>query len=510
MSDRLQSVSNLPFILRTRQLVFVAFPLLVTVALVAAAWRTGPWFDEFWSYYLADPSVGLRDAFLSKWTRDVHPPFFSFVSWIASQSGLPRTIEAGRMLNLLPLLASAAYSAAFWRLNPQERPFMATFLPGAIALAQFTSAFVEFRSYFTGLCAFVLLLLIVKRLDQRDTMPLVGANRLLVWAGQIVSLAICLNIHFVTALLAIALVGTFALAALWRGDRRLFAAHLLSGIACCLPLAATTAAQWLYLSTTSRNFWLKTTQQEALVFLFQSVMTPIGQGPVMRIAWIGALGLRILSRERRSADDRYAITLAISVVFAGLLILAYTAATGALTGRYLVPICMVVIAAMAALVGQALRSHGLLQILFLIACATSIVQASLEASRATQWNEAASFVAAKQKACPGGRIVPMRAVLEDATANVEANYAMAYAYLADLWQMRVGALDKMPAAPRDPACPDYYWIDNDFALQKAEPALKMELLRRFPQLSGCTIQTHKMVSDAVVFEVSGEPPQCSR
>lgn len=510
MSDRLRSVSNLPFILRTRQLVFLALPLFFMGSLLYGAWNMGPWFDEFWSYYFADPSVGLGDAFRSRWMLDVHPPLFSFLSWAASSLGLPRTLEAGRMLNLLPLFGSAAYLAVFWRLNDEDRPFLATFLPACVAMASFTEAFVEFRSYFTGFCAFILLLVSLKRLERCADKPLFGANRALVWGGQIVSLAICINIHFVTALLAMALVGTFAFAALLHGDRRLFLAHLFSGIACCLPLAATTAAQWEYLSYTSKNFWLKTTQQGALVFLTQSTVAPIGQNAVMRIAWLAALGLRILSRDRRKEDDRYVATLLVSLLSASALILAYTAATGALTGRYLIPMSLTVTAALAALTGQALRMHALMQILFLIACATMTVQSSLNAAHTLQWNEAASFVAARQKACPGARIVPMRAVLEDATANVEANYTMAYAYLADRWQMRLGALDQMPAALRDPACPDYYWVDNDFALHKSEPTLKAELLRRFPQLDGCAIQTHKLASDAAVFEVSGEPPQCRR
>ena len=510
MSDRLSSIANLPLILKTRQLVFAAFPLVVLASLVYGAWNVGPWFDEFWSFYFADPSTSLGEAFHSKWMHDVHPPLFSFLSWVASSLGLPRTLEAGRLLNLVPLLAAAGFMGAFWKHNRADRPFVATFLPAGIALGQFMAAFVEYRSYFMGLLAFMMLLVTLQRLERSGEEPLVGANRALVWAGQIVSLAICLNIHFVISLLAMALVGTFALAALARGNRNLFLAHFLSGIACCLPLAATTAAQWAYLSSTSKNFWLKTTQEGALTYLIQSVASPIAQNLAMSLAWLGALGLRILSRVRRTEDDRYAIILIISLFSATAIILAYTAATGALTGRYLIPICLIVIAAMAAVTAQAIRAYAFVQVLFLLACAGATVQLSVEAAHIPQWNEAARFVSERQKACPGARIAPMRMTLQDATANVEANYTMAYAYLADHWQMTVGALDRMPTAPRDPACPDYYWADNQFAGKLQGPALRQELLRRFPQLDGCTIQTHIMDSEAAVFEVSGEPPQCNR
>ncbi|HWU62789.1 MAG TPA: hypothetical protein VN112_12255 [Ensifer sp.] len=510
MSDRLRTVSNLPLILQARQLIALAFPFVLLGSLLYGAWNIGPWFDEFWSFYFSDPSVGLSEAFHSRWTLDVHPPLFSFLSWVASRLGMARTLEAGRMFNLLPLIASAAYFAAVWRLNRDDRAFLATFLPAAAALGQFMAGFVEYRSYFTGVVAFMMLLVSLKRLERSTDDPLSGPNRTLIWTGQIVSLAICLNIHFVTALLAIALVGTFAFAALWRGDRRLFTLHLLTGIACCLPLAATTAAQWTYLSSTSKNFWLKTTQEGALNYIVHSVLSPIGQNAVMRIAWLGALGLRILSRERRQDDDRFAIILMASILSASILVLAYTAATGALTGRYLIPVCLIVVAALASLTGQAIRAYGLMQALFVVACATATIQMGLEAARVTQWNEAARFVSERQKACPGARIAPMRTVLNDATANVEANYEMAYGYLASQWHMKVGALDQMPAAPRDPVCPDYYWADNQFGAKGTEAALQDELLKRFPRLQGCTIQTHIMASEAAVFEVSGEPPQCNR
>ncbi len=510
MSDRLRTLSNLPPLPQTARALLAAFPLVALGALLYGAWNLGPWFDEFWSRYFADPSVDLRAAFETKWALDVHPPLFSFLAWGAGNLGLPRTLEAGRMLNLLPLFASAIYLVAFWRLNRKEGPFLATFLPAAVALVQFLAVFAEFRSYFAGFAAFIVLLVCLKRLDRQSEEPLDGQNRVFVWSGQVTSLFFCLNLHFVFALLAIALVGTFAIAALARGDRRLFAAHFISGLICCLPLAATTLLQWTYLSSISKDFWLKTTPVAALGILMQSVLSPVAQSTIMSLAWLGALGLRVISRENSKADDRYAAILAASLVAAAAIIFAYTAVTGALTGRYLIPVCLIVVAGMAAVTAKTVSIYALMRALFLLACMAAIVQTALEAAREPQWNEAASFVAERQKACPGARIVPMRATLQDATANVEANYTMAYAYLADRWHMTVGALDTMPTSPRDPACPDYFWADNQFAGKRPEPVLQAELLRRFPQLDGCTIQTHIFRSDAAVFEVSGDPPRCKR
>ncbi len=202
---------------------------------------------------------------------------FSFLAWSASILGLPRTLEAGRLLNLLPLFAAALYLFVFWRLNRKEGPFLAAFLPAAMALVHFLAVFAEFRSYFTGFAAFIVLLVCLKRLDRRTEEPLEGKNRTLVWSGQVTSLFFCLNLHFVFALLAIALVGTFAIAALVRGDRRLFAAHFIGGVLCCLPLGATTALQWTYLFAISRDFWLKTTSETALGMFVQSVLSPDAQ-----------------------------------------------------------------------------------------------------------------------------------------------------------------------------------------------------------------------------------------
>lgn len=511
MSEPLRTMTNIPALLHIRRLILIAFPIVAIAAFLNAAWHIGPWFDEFWSYYFADPSVRIGEAFHFRWTSDVHPPLFSFLSWMASNIGLPRTIEAGRMLNLLPLLASVAYLAAFWRFNRQDRPFLLTFVPGVFALVQVLATFAEFRSYFTGVSAFIILLVTLKRLHRRGEERLQGGNAILVWSGHVVSLGLCINLHFVFSILAVAVVGTFAFAALLRGDRSLFLAHLLTGIACCLPLAVTTAFQWSYLTATSKDYWLKTSPLHAMSLMFQSMLMPLDQSTATTAAWLGALGTRVLSREGRRADDLYAVTLLVSIVSSGILVFVYTAATGALAIRYLVPICILVTAALAAACGQALRTHGLVQVLFLIFCLAAIVDTSVQAARIPQWNEAARFVAARQKACPGARIAPLRAVLKDNTANVEANYDMAYQYLAKRWHMTVGALDRMPGTRPDPTCPDYYWIDNQFAAaRRSEPVLKAELLQRFPKLEGCSLLTHVMSSDAVVFEVTGEPPTCHR
>ncbi len=98
----------------------------------------------------------------------------------------------------------------------------------------------------------------------------------------------------------------------------------------------------------------------------------------MSLAWLGALGLRVISRTNDRADDRYTGILAASLIAAAAIVLAYTAVTGALTGRYLIPICLIVVAAMASATAATMRAYALIRALFLLACMATIVQTARE------------------------------------------------------------------------------------------------------------------------------------
>ena len=510
MTDRLRNVSNLPpFVLLTR-LLMVAFPLVALWALVYGALSTGPWYDEFWTLYFSDPAVTLKQALFDRWVVDVHPPFFSFMAWLAAGLNLPRTIEAGRLFNLLPLAVAAAFVVLYWRNNARDRTFLAVYVPAVIALGQFANAFAEFRSYFLSMCAFALLMICLKRIDRRKDDPLVGANRKLVWTGYTVNLLICLNIHFVTAIVSVGLVAAFALAALLRREVALFVTYLLTGLACSLPLLATTGLQWSYLSTMSHDFWLKTSTTDAVILILQAIIMPLFQGLALRLVWLAAFCLRILARTTSRDDDRYAGILILSFLTCSVLLLGYTAATGALTSRYLIPVCVTATAVLSASMAETIVGFRLLHAAFLACCMAAVVQTALASPNALEWNEGADFVAAHQKACPGARIIPMRVNPLDRTANSLASYQLAFEYLARQRGMSIGAVDQPPSTPRHAGCADYYWIDNLPGSNKTADTLQEELLQRFPTLAGCRIEMTPLHNYSVVFAVSGEPPACNR
>lgn len=510
MLESLRSFSNCRAILLANRAVSIAFPIVVIAALVNAAAKVGPWFDEFWSLYFSDPTISLHEALFARWALDVHPPLFAFISWLAASARWPHSVLGGRMLNFLPLLLFAAYCAGYWRFNREDRPFLVVFLAGFAALAQFIDAFSEFRSYFLATLAYAALVISLKRLDRAPEDPPGAANGRLLWTGQIVSLFICLNVHFVSALLAVALVGTFAFSSLLRGNRRAFFVHLATGSLCSIPLVATTAFQWPYLTMISQDYWLKTKPFDALVMLARAVVDPIVQTLAMNIAWLGAACLRVLSRQRFTTDDRFALTLLASLLPCAAVIYIYTVATGALTTRYLVPVTLTSIGMLAAGTARAVWSQRLARLLFLIACLAAIIEVTLSTAARPNWNEAARFVAGKQHACPGARVVVLRANIKDQTANVSDTYSLGYGALASRFGIRIEGLDKMPTETRDLTCPDLYWADNQFGAGKSRQAMVDELRERFPPLAGCAVEVHVMQSQAAVFEVSGNPPQCAR
>jgi hypothetical protein len=510
MSERLRNFSNLPpFVSISRALAFAFAPLLIGM-LIYGTYKTGPWYDEFWTLFFSDPAVGFKDAFTNRWALDVHPPLFSFLAWLAANLGLPRTIEAGRLLNFIPMVLAAAFVFLFWKRNPAERPFLAVYFPGVAALWQFPSAFIEFRSYFLALCGYSLLLVCLKRIDRQKRDPLTGSNASLVWSGYAAVLLICLNIHFVTTLLAVGAVATFAFAALLRGDRRLFLTHLALGIACSLPLVVTTLLQWSYLSSMSKDFWLKTSTQEALILFAEAMIIPLVQSTLLQASWLIPLGLRVLQREGNRNDDIFAAILAASFIVGCALVLAYTAATGALTPRYIMPVCITTVALLSALTATLMSRYRLLYAVFLTACLVSAIQTTLQTAQDLKWSEAADYLSARQKACPSARITPVRINPQDRTANGLASYGVAYGYLAKQRGMTIGAVDMPPAAPKSTTCPDYYWIDNLASSGQSTTALSALITKRFPNLNGCNIKMTRFGLDAAVYEVADGAPECQR
>lgn len=231
----------------------LAYGLALTVLLTLTAPRHGPWFDEFWTRFFSDPSISFRSAFADRWVADVHPPLFSFLAWLTAQFGrLP--IEQARMLNLIPLALLTLYLVLLTKAEPRERAFVTIFAISLGSSAFFVDYFIEFRSYFTGLCAFAGLTVTLVAQDRRAADEERNATAL-TWSGYAVTLIVCLNIHYLTSAMTVVMVAVFGIAAAVRGDWRRFVIYLVTGALAVAPFIAFVAYQWTTIQRISKDYW---------------------------------------------------------------------------------------------------------------------------------------------------------------------------------------------------------------------------------------------------------------
>lgn len=480
---------------------------LLTVMLSVVAPLHGPWFDEFWTRFFSDPAPSLKSAFFDRWVNDVHPPLFSLLAYLTAHvARLP--IEQARLLNLIPMAAAAIFAMLVARRHPSERTFLAVALVSIAASPYYVAYFAEYRSYFTGICAFACLtisLVVIDRAASRGEQA--GA---FLWAGFGVSLAICLNIHYLTTAMTVILVAVFGLGAAMRGDWKRFVIYLVAGVILIMPFIGFIVFQWATIERISADYWLKTDLLAAAGMLLDAVVAPTCRAQTAVILAWGAAALLYLRHGNRPRLDGAIGLLLIAIAAEVAMLLVYTGITAALTDRYLMPLSILASAVFAIVLSAEIMASRALLTLFLLTNFGAAIYTASPLTKDMRWDEAAHYLAERQKACPGARIVPMQQDPNDHTPNTIQNYNEAYGYMARKWGLVLGPVDTPSSRPRVADCPDYYWADHFFASGKNRETLLTQFASRFPALKGCAVDVAAFRSLGVVFTVTGDPPQCHR
>lgn len=493
---------------RGRLLWVIGYGIALVALLILTAPRHGPWFDEFWTRFFSDPSISLRSAFADRWVADVHPPLFSFLAWLTAHfDRLP--IEQARMLNLIPLALLTLYLVLLSKAEPRQRAFVAIFAISLGSSAFFVDYFIEFRSYFTGLCAFAGLTATLVMQDRCRTGD-DGSATALAWCGYAVTLIVCLNIHYLTSAMTVVMVAVFGIAAAFRGDWRRFVIYLVTGALASAPFIAFVAYQWATIQRISKDYWLKTDIPSALHMFFSAIAAPTSQvQSLVAISWIAAAILLFRSKSKSPLEPTALVLLAaIAAEVATLLV--YTRLTSAMTDRYLIPLWLLSVAFFSLMLSRQIYERGWLLGLFTVTNILGAAAAALPHWNDPRWDEAAQYLSTRQAACPGARIVPMQQDPNDHTPNTIENYNEAYGYMARKWNLVLGEVDTISPRPRDPACADYYWADHFFGAGKSNEKLLAQFNERWPALEACKVEVKPFRSGSAVFEVTGEAPDCAR
>lgn len=141
--------------LSLRAVIVGSLVVAVLIAQLLAIHARGPWYDEFYTYYVVRPGPAFADLWAG-WIRDNHPPLFYFLAWLGR--GFGSTMEQRRLLNLALMLGAIAALVLLARRNAAFRRLA---VPYAIALAgvlPLIERAAEYRSYFLSTLAAAVLI----------------------------------------------------------------------------------------------------------------------------------------------------------------------------------------------------------------------------------------------------------------------------------------------------------------------------------------------------------------
>lgn len=454
-------------------LLTLAVMVLLTGSLLTAQFHAmaarGPWYDEFYTFYVTSRQFGWPEALSSHWLADNHPPLFYALS--RATDWLGDTIEARRRVNLLVEIAAFAIAALALRHAGRRHLLLAAgFLAFLVAQGPAIVSAAELRSYFVSFAASALtvLLLTTAWLDR----PAEGKRH---QAALVAALLIAFNTHIATSLICGSMLAMFLVAALLRRDFPQARALLWPGFLAGGVFVSITAAQLPLWEANTRAFWIAPGFGPARWAIEMAVVRAITANLLLTAC--GALGLMLLAGEallRRRTDrslevavilgagaaTALALALAIHLMWRPFIIERYLTALLPVLGMMLSVGCARVLRLAGRLAGSGARAALLLAI-----AALSLVTLA-DHTRATiaktTWAGAATAIAAEAARCPDTavHIAPAR-WNADLVALAPADNAAVVPFAYRTMAARHG-FSIEPASSRrvSASCPTLFWAEQ--------------------------------------------------
>lgn len=440
--------------------------LAVAAFLIAAVWAIfarGPWYDEFYTLYVASPQLPLLEALREHWLPDNHPPLFYALARATAVLG--ETAEPRRLLNIAIAAATLVGGWVTVRRVPELHIPATVLLLAVIAQPLALAEVSELRSYFLSLCGLVLLTLTVlaEWLDQSPR----GHARLLISGAALLAL----NTHIVTTIIAGAILVPFLALALFRGDRRRFRSLALPvGIATVTFVIVTAFQLPLWLQNTG-SFWIPAGFDAARWPLEHTLMRTLWANPVVTLTAVVGVALLVGRgvREQRVPRGLEAIALlGIGAAFAGLMLLVLHLLRPLLMEKYLVGLIPVIAAGLALGFAETGRAIGRNYEALLLAAALATSLWTLpgnarQVAALASWNGSAALIAKVVATCPGSAVHLDAALVNSYTLSLPPRdnrevIPMAYRMVAAHHGFEI-----QPENSRriPPDCPTLVWGEHD-------------------------------------------------
>lgn len=437
----------------------------IAISIVAALTR-GPWMDEFWTLWATDPTVPWPQALRQRWLTDVHPPLFSMASRLLSGL-LGPDIPVRRLQNLLPLaalLAAFAYAARTWTAAGRFLLIYAVLTFSSYFMAGY---FAEYRSYFAQFCCGVVFYGCGYALLSGTTIP-TGRGRAVATMALLLTSLLLVNLHFVTAVVALISLAGLAMLALHLGQRRLAASFCAIAAVSAAPLAITLLFQArLLLARTGGHFWIETGLSQAVVIVAGSIIKGIGCNLVI----VGAAMLMLLRRPSprleaggpASTDRLIGMAFLAVAAIACCALLVINLQTPIIIDRYLV-LCSAAVACGLAILARDVVFESRIGVPLLLANAVLFLAVSGgKLFHEPRWNASATLIRTALVQCPTATVEAFQFIYPGTLPDEWTVLHLAYDYLGQRFGFQphlAGSSSPYVPAARGARCADILWTEH--------------------------------------------------
>jgi hypothetical protein len=420
-----------------------AVVFLVCVAIggaLLAAFRRGGWYDEYATFYFADPAIPLRSAWTDIWPGESNPPFFYLIARFWLQIAGP-TLVGRRLLNLVPLAFLLAWFIYAALRHPAHRPFLTCLALLAFSGKFFIWDFPEYRSYFWQYCAELVFL------GSSSIAYLDRDRRIDIF--QLVALPFLISFHQITTLYAGVLLIPLVLSDMRNRSYLRAASLVIVTVLALILLALFTAMQmheWRDIQV--HMSWIKPL---APLAAFYRILAHLADN--MGHNWaaiIAACSIAFPPSGRPSAATASLIRLIAGAGFvATIIVLIVNAHAPLVVGRYFTFLTVELTIIIALTIAPVVFVRPMLAALVLANAGIYLLGSCVTLAYDRRWLGDADVVAQLVSQCPGTRIHagsrPQDSVEQEGLADIAA---------ADRLDLQLAA-----SAPLT-SCPEIYWTES--------------------------------------------------
>ena len=394
----------------TRHDAWIALVVLAALLLAAvpAMLGRGPWYDEFYSLYAADPALGLADGLRQRWLPDNHPPLFYALS--RATAWLGDSVAERRFVNLFILGGFVAGFAVLWHSAPALRRWGASYAIALASLGPAVLTLAELRSNFLVYAGSALLLAALASVAAPGARPAGRAG----WVVLALAMVVACNSHFTATVICGCIGAAFGAWALLRRDWRLALQLAACAALAAVPFLAITALQFSGIEQNTRSFWIPAGFDAGRWTIQRELIAHMLANPALSV--LGAMGMGFLAcatwRERRLGHSaQMLLVLAAGAGLALAVLLALHLWRPIIIGRYLIALAPVVALALA--LGTSVLLARVAPLLRLAALAVlgllmvlSLIQHQARALALPSWDGTGARIARLLADCPAAPVHP--------------------------------------------------------------------------------------------------------